>query len=130
MDEVTDTTREDLLVLQHFMSSGNSDVLDGLFVRHRDSAYRLAFAITHNAADAEDAVQTAFLQIVTRSCRFDERRGNSVRGWIMGIVIHAGQHKAREEFRRRQRELKAGRATGRCSSVQTSRTAGRPTVRQ
>lgn len=108
--DVAESQPSDLDALRRFGAKGAPDALGELFARHSDSAYRLALAMTHNAADAEDAVQAAFLQIVSHKCRFDERRGTSVRGWLMGIVIHSVQRKVREEARRHRRELKLSAA--------------------
>jgi RNA polymerase sigma-70 factor (ECF subfamily) len=46
--------------------------------------YRVAFSILRNAAEAEDAVQDAFLRVVQRPERLDEVR--NARTWLIRIV--------------------------------------------
>src|SRR6185295_7114947 len=58
-----------------------------------------------NAADAEDAVQTAFIEVLRHSAKY--RGESAVRAWIFGFVVNATRHKAREEGRRAAREEKA-----------------------
>ena len=67
-------------------------------------AYRLAFAAVENAADAEEIVQMAFLQVLLKSGK-DEIY--NVRGWIMRMVVDTCHDKMKAEARRRRREKDA-----------------------
>jgi len=70
-----------------------------LVVRFGARAYRLAWRITRNAEDAEEAVQDAFLN-VTR--KMDTFRGDSAfRSWIYRIVSNAACQKRRGPANRR-----------------------------
>jgi len=70
-----------------------------LVARFGARAYRLAWAITRNAEDAEEAVQDAFLN-VTR--KMDTFRGDSAfRSWIYRIVSNAACQKRRGPANRR-----------------------------
>ena len=70
-----------------------------LVARFGARAYRLAWRITRNAEDAEEAVQDAFLN-VTR--KMDTFRGDSAfRSWIYRIVSNAACQKRRGPANRR-----------------------------
>ena len=66
---------------------------------YSDFVYNLAFRIMGNAADAEDAVQDAFLSAYRN---FDRFRGEStVSTWLYRITVNACLMKLRKEKRRR-----------------------------
>lgn len=54
-----------------------------LALPHMDAAYNLAFWLLRHRADAEDAVQDAYLRAY-RS--FDDFRGDNIRPWLLKIV--------------------------------------------
>ena len=65
-------------------------VHDGSFAEevlpHLDSAYNLARWLTHNAADADDIVQEAYLSAFRY---FDGFQGGDARAWLLTIVRNA-----------------------------------------
>ena len=64
-----------------------------------DRAYRLALRITRNAADAEEAVQDAFCNVIRK---VDTFRGDSAfRSWLYRVVSNAAYQKVRGTGRRR-----------------------------
>ena len=70
-----------------------------LVARFGARAYRLAWAITRNAEDAEEAVQDAFLNVTRKTDTF---RGDSAfRSWIYRIVSNAACQKRRGPVNRR-----------------------------
>jgi RNA polymerase sigma factor (sigma-70 family) len=97
----------DALLLVRYFKHGSRDAMDELFNRHTNTAYRLALAEIGNAADAEEAVQAAFLQILLKGGK--AKIGN-VRGWIMRIVIDTCRDKLKEEIRRRKRQETAAQS--------------------
>ena len=72
-------------------------------------AYRTAFMILHNRADAEEAVQEAFL----RAWRFRAAvpDGEGVRPWLYRVVVNACLSKVRSDARRRTELLQEDRAS-------------------
>src|SRR5262249_32914886 len=90
----------DELLIKRFFSNRDPQAIEELFHRHANSAYRLALADLENAADAEEAVQAAFLHILTGG----PKEIRSVRGWIMRIVADKCRDKIKEEARRRARQ--------------------------
>jgi RNA polymerase sigma-70 factor (ECF subfamily) len=56
-----------------------------LFDEHHASLYRFAWRLTASAADAEDAVQEAFLGLLRPGCAFDAAR-SAIRTYLFGAV--------------------------------------------
>jgi len=99
------TQADDAALLRAYSERGDRQAMNVLFARHADAAYRVALRCCRNAADAEDAVQTAFIEVLRHSAKY--RGESAVRAWIFGFVVNATRHKAREEGRRAAREEKA-----------------------
>src|SRR6185436_16209610 len=79
--------------------------LGALFSRHADAAYRFALRLCRRPADAEDVLQTAFLDVFRNASMF--RGDSSVETWILGFVLNASRNKVREESRRKARQDRA-----------------------
>ena len=88
-------------LLRRFVRDGDRDAIGVLFARHGGLAFRLALRICGNSADAEDAVQSAFIQILQSAAKC---RSLNVRSWMMGFVTNACRHVQRERARRTTRE--------------------------
>jgi RNA polymerase sigma-70 factor (ECF subfamily) len=102
---VVPSQADDATLLRAFTERGDRQAMNVLFARHADAAYRVALRCCRNAADAEDAVQTAFIEVLRHSAKY--RGESAVRAWIFGFVVNATRHKAREEGRRAVREERA-----------------------
>jgi RNA polymerase sigma-70 factor (ECF subfamily) len=96
------SSEDDLALLRGFVERGDRAALGTLFSRHADTAYRFALRLCRNTADAEDVLQSAFLEVFRRASAF--RGGSSVRTWILGFVLNLSRNKAREEARRKVRQ--------------------------
>ena len=93
---------EDLELLREFAERGDRAALGALFSRHADPAYRFALRLCGRPADAEDVLQSAFLEVFHHAANF--RGESSVKTWILGFVLNASRHKTREESRRKARQ--------------------------
>ena len=60
------------------------DVLQ-LFDEHHVPLFRFAYRLTGSVADAEDIVQTCFLELLRPGCSYDPTRA-PIRTWLFGIV--------------------------------------------
>jgi len=79
----------------------------GALVRDQEEiAFRTAYLITRNAADAEDAAQTALLKAFYALPRF--RRGAPLRPWLLAIVANEARNRLRAAGRREALALRAG----------------------
>ena len=99
---LTGQDADDAILMQRYARNGDAEAIDLLFRRFADSAFRMALRFCGNSADAEDAVQAAFLEVLRHASRYQARF--SVRGWIMSIVINSCRTKIRKEAHLRQRE--------------------------
>lgn len=93
---------DDAVLLKRYAASGDREALGELFRRYEPAAYRVALRFTGNSADAEEAVQGAFLQLISTSAQF--RGEGSVQGWILRIVINECKIRMRQDLSRRRRE--------------------------
>jgi RNA polymerase sigma-70 factor (ECF subfamily) len=86
--------------------AGDIEAFSGLVRRHEDTCVRFAVRMLGSRADADDALQSAFMRAFRglRSCREPDRFG----AWLYHIVINECRTYA---SRRRQRELRFTPAT-------------------
>ncbi len=98
----TDADISDADLLRRYVARNDTAALETLFVRHADMAYRAALRVTRHAADAQDAVQTAFVKIMrdASKCPAD----GSVKAWLARVVINAAKDMIKRSVRRRNRE--------------------------
>ena len=87
-------------LLQRYFVQGDAAAMDCFFARHTDAAYRVALSIVGNRADAEDVVQTAFLNVLTKGDGSWSSATPNLRGWLMSIVVRRGLNAIRGENRR------------------------------
>ena len=86
---------------------GDADAFAALVSEHEEIAFRTAYLITRNAADAEDAAQTGLVKAWRALPRF--RPGSPVRPWLLAIVANEARNRRRAEGRREGLALRAAR---------------------
>ena len=79
------------------LKSGDIGGLEILVTLYQVRAVRTAFLITHDAAQAEDAVQEAFLQIYRSIRHYDQDRPFAA--WFMRSVVNAAVKAAQKAAR-------------------------------
>ncbi len=72
---------------------------------HQEVAFRTAYLITRNAADAEEAAQDALVKALGALGRF--RAGAPFRPWLLAIVANEARNRVRAESRRASLALRA-----------------------
>jgi len=72
---------------------------------HQEIAFRTAYLITRNAADAEEATQDALVKAFRALGRF--RRGAPLRPWLLQIVANEARNRRRSAGRREALALRA-----------------------
>ncbi len=77
---------------------GDRDALNELFRRYRQVAYRVAYRLLGNEADALDAVQEAFVKALTHLRGFEGR--SSFKTWLLRVVSNASLDLGRSRGRR------------------------------
>lgn len=79
-------------------TAGERQVLEELFRRHRLPAYRVAYRLLGNEADALDAVQEGFVKVLVNLSRFEGR--SSFKTWLLRVVSNAALDLGRQRGRR------------------------------
>jgi len=75
---------EDKIVREEARQHEEEAALAGLVSQYSGTLYRVAYSVMRNAADAEDAVQEAFLRVLRHRDTLDEVRDHRV--WLIRIV--------------------------------------------
>jgi len=84
---------------------GGEDAFAAVVRPHLEIAFRLAYVITGNAAEAEDAVQDALVKAWRALGRF--RAGEPVRPWLLRIVANEARNRRRSAGRQAALALQA-----------------------
>jgi RNA polymerase sigma factor (sigma-70 family) len=92
---------------------GDATAYAALVRDHEEIAFRIAYVICGNAADAEEAAQDAFVKAYNALGRF--RSGEPLRPWLLAIVANEARNRRRSAGRRTALVLRAageGRPSG------------------
>jgi RNA polymerase sigma-70 factor (ECF subfamily) len=79
-------------------AAGQKHVLGDLFQRHRTAAFRVAYRLLGNEADALDAVQDGFVKALSHLATFERR--SSFKTWLFRVVSNAALDLGRSRSRR------------------------------
>ena len=89
---------------------GDPRAYEELVAPHEEIAFRVAYVITRNAADAEDAVQDALVKAWRALGRF--RAGEPLRPWLLRIAANEARNRRRSAGRRERLALRAAASSG------------------
>jgi RNA polymerase sigma factor (sigma-70 family) len=95
-------------VLVERARQGDVQAYDELVHRYGGIAFRTAYLVAGNAADAEEAAQDGFVKAFRALHRF--RRGAPFRPWILEIVANEARNRRRSRGRRAALELRLAAA--------------------
>lgn len=99
LDELNGSALGDEELLTQYQA-GRREVLDELFRRYRLLAYRVAYRLLGNEADALDAVQEGFVKVLVHLNTFQKR--SSFKTWLLRIISNAafdlGRQRGRQEL--------------------------------
>jgi RNA polymerase sigma factor (sigma-70 family) len=84
---------------------GDAAAYEGLVRGHQELAFRTAYLITGNVAEAEDAAQEAFVKAYRALGRF--RAGAPFRPWLLSIVANEARNRRKSAGRRASLALRA-----------------------
>ena len=87
-------------------AGGERSAIEELFRRYRVHAYRVAYRLLGNEADALDAVQEGFVKALTHLTGFQGR--SSFKTWLLRVVYNAALDLGRQRGRREMLSLDAG----------------------
>lgn len=91
-------------------AAGERSALEELFRRYRLVAYRVAYRLLANEADALDAVQDGFVKALVHLPRFQGR--SSFKTWLLRVVSNAALDLGRSRGRREMISMDALRQRG------------------
>ncbi len=84
-------------LLERF-AQGDQEVLEELFQRYRQLAYRVAYRLLGNEADALDAVQDGFVKALVNLSTFQGR--SSFKTWLLRVISNAALDLGRQRSRK------------------------------
>jgi RNA polymerase sigma-70 factor (ECF subfamily) len=84
---------------------GDGDAFGALVELHAEVAFRTAYLVLGDAAEAEDAAQEAFVKAHRSLGRF--REGSPLRPWLLRIVVNTARNRRRSAGRRAGLRLRA-----------------------
>lgn len=84
---------------------GDAAAYEALVTAHQEVAFRTAFLVLGDAAEAEDATQEAFVKAYGALDRF--RSGSPFRPWLLRIAVNAARNRRRSAGRRTGLQLRA-----------------------
>lgn len=96
--------------LVELAKDGDVHAYGELVKRYQDVAFRTAYLIARNAADAEDATQDAFVKAYYALDRF--RPAEPFRPWILRIVSNEARNRRRSAGRRERLALRLAERRG------------------
>ena len=107
--QASTAAESDWALLRRHFQAGDAGAMEELFRRHADVAYRVALGFGLNSVDAEDALQSAFLQVLQNGerCLSQGASESNIRGWIMSIVVNTCRMELRSKASRAEREANA-----------------------
>ncbi len=89
--DISKLTDEELM---QFLMSGRHDALTVLFDRYHRLIFSIALRIVRDPGEAEEVVQTVFLDIFRSAANFDTRKG-ILKGWLLQFAYHGALHRKR-----------------------------------
>jgi len=93
-EERRELSDEELVILAQ---GGDYAAYEEIVLRYQDKAFRLAYSLTKNDAEAQDVVQEAFLNMYRK---LDSFKGDSQFGsWMYRVVVNAGLMRLRKRRR-------------------------------
>lgn len=94
-----------------FYENNDKNALSIFFLQFQDLAFRIAFNVLRNEADAEDIVQQTFHQIIQKQaiCKAAfEQNDLKVRSWLLTIIYNASRMQYNSRKRKQTTELDKG----------------------
>ena len=85
---------------------GDVDAYEALVANYQQLAFRVAYVITRDAGEAQDATQDAFVRAYYALDRF--RSGSSFKPWLLRIVANQARNRRRSAGRRLELATRVG----------------------
>jgi RNA polymerase sigma-70 factor (ECF subfamily) len=92
--QITDACKLSDEELMRRMKAGSHDALTALFDRYHHLVFHVALRIVRDPGEAEEVVQTVFLDVYRASANFDPRKGIP-KVWLLQYAYHRALHRKR-----------------------------------
>ena len=89
--DISKLTDEELM---RCLRNGRQEALTVLFDRYHRLVFSIALRIVRDLGEAEEVVQTVFLDIFRTAANFDTRKG-ILKGWLLQFAHHGALHRKR-----------------------------------
>lgn len=83
------------LIQRH--QQGQPGAFDALFERYKDYVYRVAFFVTRNSGDAEEAVQDTFIDVLRALPRYDTTGSARFETWLYRVTVNRCRSRLRRK---------------------------------
>jgi RNA polymerase sigma-70 factor (ECF subfamily) len=98
------------------LQAGHADALAILFDRYHRLVLSIAMKILRDVGEAEDLMQSVFLEIYKSAAQFDPTRGTT-KVWILQYAYHRGMNRRQHlNVRNFYKEIRYHEPTERCAS--------------
>ena len=77
-------------LFRQFVEQGSKEAISIFFQNQTDLFYRVALKYTKNTADAEDVIQSAFINIIDKASQYNGVSSNEeklLRSWCLSVVV-------------------------------------------
>jgi RNA polymerase sigma-70 factor, ECF subfamily len=92
--QITDACKLSDEELMRRMKAGSHDALTALFDRYHHLVFDVALRIVRDPGEAEEVVQTVFLDVYRAAANFDPRKGIP-KVWLLQYAYHRALHRKR-----------------------------------
>lgn len=87
-----------------YVETGDRDALESLVAMWHDRAYAIARCICRESSLAEEAVQDAFMKLMSRKRQFNPEGSGTFRSWFLTVVTNCARMARRSERRAQQKK--------------------------
>ena len=94
LDSTSDISKLTDEELMDCLRRGGHEALTVLFDRYHHLVFSIALRIVRDLGEAEEVVQTVFLDIFRTAANFDTRKG-ILKGWLLQFAHHGALHRKR-----------------------------------
>jgi len=95
--------KDDQTLLKEYLHLRDEQSFRELYRRHTPALYALALRLCRSEANAQDAIQEAWIRACNALSRFMWK--SSLRTWLSGVLINCAREQSRQQNNRREEEL-------------------------
>ena len=95
--------KDDQGLVKEYLQFRDEQSFRELYRRHTPALYALALRLCRSEANAQDAIQEAWIRACSTLSRFMWK--SSLRTWLSGVVINCAREQSRQQNNRREEEL-------------------------